>query len=373
MRKASPTVETSAFGSTPDGTAVDLFTLSNGRGAAARIASYGATVVSLQVPDRDGRLDDVVLGFDTLDGYLHHPRPYFGAICGRYANRIRRGQFTLDGREHVLARNDGENHLHGGKRGFDKVVWKARPLPARRGAGVELSYRSPDGEEGYPGNLDVRVTYALTGENALRIDYRATTDRPTLVNLTHHSYFNLDGAGRGDVLAHVLAIRAGRFTPVVEGLIPTGELRSVRGTPMDFTRPTAIGARIDSGDEQLAVAGGYDHNFVLGRTGARPSLAARLASPATGRVMEVLTTEPGVQLYSGNFLDGTVVGKGGRAYGHRFAVCLETQHFPDSPNQPGFPSTVLRPGETYRSTTIYRFSVASAPVSPSRTRRAARG
>jgi aldose 1-epimerase len=317
------------------------------------------------------------LGFASLEGYLANGRVYLGCIAGRYANRIRRGRFALDGREHQLARNDGENHLHGGVRGFDKVLWRARPLAPSRAAGVELSYRSPDGEEGYPGNLDVRVTYALTDENALRIDYRATTDRPTIVNLTHHGYFNLEGAGRGDVLGHVLAIRAGRFTPVGEGLVPTGELRPVGGTPMDFGRPTAIGARIGSADEQLARAGGYDHNFVLDRKGARPSLAARLSSPGTGRVMEVLTTEPGLQLYSGNFLDGTAVGKGGRAYQHRFGLCLETQHFPDSPNQPGFPSTVLRPGDPWRSTTVYRFSVEASgrrrAVSPSRTRRAARG
>lgn len=348
-------IETSPFGRTPDGTDVELYTLTGGGGAVARIASFGAIVVSLAVPDRDGRLDDVVLGFDTLDGYLLHPRPYFGAICGRYANRIRGGRFTLDGREYALACNDGENHLHGGQKGFDRAVWAARIA----GGGVELSLRSPDGEEGYPGDLSVRVRYALTDENALSIDYVATTDRATLVNLTHHSYFNLDGAGRGDVLGHVLTIDADRFTPVVEGLIPTGELRDVRGTPMDFTRPTPIGARIGSKDEQLLLARGYDHNWVLNRRGDGPSLAARVESPATGRVLEVLTTEPGVHFYSGNFLDGTFAGKGGRIYGRRHGLCLETQHFPDSPNQPGFPSTVLRPGETYRTTTVFRFSTHS--------------
>jgi aldose 1-epimerase len=351
VRKARPRVERSPFGQAPDGAPVDLYTLVSGKGAVARIATYGATVVSLEVPDREGRPGDVVLGFDSLDGYLANGRVYLGCIVGRYANRIREGRFALDGREHQLARNDGENHLHGGVRGFDKVVWTA----TARGAGVELAYESRDGEEGYPGNLSVRVAYSLTDENALAIDYAATTDRPTIVNLTHHGYFNLDGAGAGDVLGHLLAIDADRFTPVGAGLVPTGELRSVRGTPMDFTRPTAIGARIGSGDEQLALAGGYDHNLVLNRRGSGPSLAARLSSPGSGRVMEVLTTEPGLQLYSGNFLDGTVSGKGGRVYGHRSAVCLEAQHFPDSPNQPGFPSTVLRPGETYRATTIYRF------------------
>ena len=355
MKGTGPRVGRSPFGTAPDGTAVDLYTLANGMGAVARIATWGATVVSLEVPDRQGRPGDVVLGFDTLDGYLRYPRAYFGCIVGRYANRIAKGRFTLEGREHVLACNDGENHLHVGVSGFDKVVWKAEPLAARRGAGVELSYRSRDGEEGYPGNLEVTVAYALTEGNALEIDYVATADRPTVVNLTHHGYFNLDGAGRGDVLGHVLAIDAGRFTPVGAGLVPTGELRAVRGTPMDFMRPTPIGARIGSKDEQLAFAGGYDHNFVLDRAGGGPSRAARLLSPGSGRALEVLTTEPGLQLYSGNFLDGTVAGKGGRVYGHRSAVCLEAQHFPDSPNQPGFPSTVLRPGETYRATTIYRF------------------
>lgn len=357
MKGAGPRVWRSPFGTAPGGTAVDLYTLANGSGAVVRIATFGATVVSLEVPDRGGRLDDVVLGFDTLDGYLRNPTAYFGCIAGRYANRIARGRFVLDGREHVLACNDGENHLHGGVRGFDKVVWKARPLEASRGAGLELSYRSRDGEEGYPGNLDVTVTYALDDVNALEIGYLATADRPTVVNLTHHGYFNLDGAGRGEVLDHLLAVDAGRFTPVGAGLIPTGELRAVRGTPMDFGQPTAIGARIESRDEQLALAGGYDHNFVLDRTGDGPARAASLFSPASGRAMEVLTTEPGLQVYSGNFLDGTVAGKGGRVYGRRSAVCLEAQHFPDSPNQPGFPSTVLRPGETYRATTRYRFSV----------------
>lgn len=357
MKKAEPRVRKSPFGVAPGGTPVDLYTLASAGGAVARIATYGGIVVSLEVPDREGRAGDVVLGFDSLDGYLANGRVYLGCIVGRFANRIRGGRFALDGREHLLARNDGENHLHGGARGFDKVVWRASPRETAIGPGVELSYRSPDGEEGYPGCLDVTVLYALTDENALQIDYAATTDRPTIVNLTHHGYFNLDGAGAGDVLGHLLAIDADRFTPVVEGLVPTGELRAVRGTPMDFTRPTAIGARIGSEDGQLALAGGYDHNFVLNRRGGGPSHAARVASPASGRVLEVLTTEPGLQLYTGNFLDGTVAGKGGRVYGHRSAVCLEAQHFPDSPNQPGFPSTVLRPGETYRATTLYRFSV----------------
>ncbi len=353
-----PRIDESLFGALPDGTAVHLFTLTNGAGAIAQITSYGGRVVSLRVPDRYGRLADIVLGHDMLDGYLEDSGSYFGCVVGRYGNRIAKGRFTLGGRAYALARNDGENHLHGGIRGFDKVGWTARRVDGKRGVGLELTYLSPDGEEGYPGNLSVRVTYTLTSENELEIDYFAETDTTTVCNLSNHSYFNLDGAGTGDILGHQLMIDADHFTPVGKGLIPTGELRAVQGTPMDFTRPAAIGARIESEDEQIVLAGGYDHNWVLNRNGRGLSLAAKLVGSKTGRVMEVLTTEPGLQFYSGNFLDGTIAGKSGHVYERRSGLCLETQHYPDSPNHPSFPSTVLEPGGTYRTTTIYRFSVA---------------
>jgi aldose 1-epimerase len=298
-----------------------------------------------------------VLGFDDLQGYLAS-RACFGAIVGRYGNRIAGGRFTLGGRTYVLARNDGENHLHGGVRGFDKMVWAARPLADPAGVALELRHLSRDGEEGYPGNLDVVVTYRLTEDDALEIDYRATTDRATICNLTHHGYFNLDGGN--DILGHQLALRASRFTAIGAGLIPTGELRDVAGTPMDFRTATAIGARIGARDDQLALAGGYDHSWVLDRAVEGLLPAATLLGPVSGRILEVLTTEPGLQFYSGNFLDGTVRGKGGRLHGFRSGLCLEAQHFPDSPNQPRFPSTTLRPGESYRSSTVYRFSVADS-------------
>jgi len=344
------------FGRMPDGQQVELFTLANAHGLRAKIITYGAIVVSLEVPDRTGALADVVLGYDNLQQYLKDS-PYFGAIVGRYGNRIARGRFTLDGAEYRLATNDGRNHLHGGIRGFDKVLWKGEPFKEKQAVGVRLTYLSPDGEEGYPGNLNAIVTYRLTNENELRIDYEATTDKPTIVNLTHHSYFNLAGQGSGDILSHLLQINADRFTPVDSELIPTGELRSVDGTPLDFRRPTAIGARIGADDQQLRNGRGYDHNFVLNSGGTSLALAATVYQPTSGRVMEVLTTEPGLQFYSGNFLDGHHVGKGGRAYHYRTGFCLEAQHFPDSPNKPHFPSVVLRPGQTYRQTTIYRFSV----------------
>ncbi|MGH9902094.1 MAG: aldose epimerase family protein [Pyrinomonadaceae bacterium] len=339
-----------------DGKNVELYTLINRHGAEAKITNYGGIVVSLRVPDRDGKLDDVVLGFDGPEGYEKAPSTYYGALVGRYGNRIARGRFKLGGVEYKLATNNGENHLHGGDRGFDKVVWAARPLRrVRDGAALELTYLSRDGEEGYPGNLRARVVYTLTNGNELRIDYSATTDKATVVNLTHHSYFNLAGQGGGDILGHRLMINASRFTPINASLIPTGELRGVKGTPFDFTRPTAIGARIDGDDEQLKFGAGYDHNWVLkGRAGTLRK-AAEVYEPMTGRGMEVWTTEPGMQFYSGNFLDGAV-GKGGRVYERRHGFCLETQHFPDSPNKPNFPSTVLRPGGAYRTTTFYRFS-----------------
>jgi aldose 1-epimerase len=347
----------SSFGKTPDGEQVDLYTLTNKNGMEAAISTYGGAVVSLEVPDRNGKLGDVVLGYDSIDGY-GSDKSYFGAIVGRYANRIGHAQFTLDGKTYTLAKNNGENSLHGGIKGFNKAVWAAKEIPAKNGQALELTYVSKDGEEGFPGNLHVRVLYTLTDSNELRIDYSATTDKKTVVNLTNHSYFNLAGPGSGQILGHILTIEADKFTPVDSSLIPTGELRDVTGTPFDFRKPTAIGARIDSNDEQIKLGGGYDHNFVLRRKAGDPaSLAARVVEPTTGRVLEMWTTEPGMQLYTGNFLDGSARGKGGVAYTKRSAFCLETQHFPDSPNQPKFPSVVLDRGEQYHTTTIYRFSV----------------
>jgi aldose 1-epimerase len=344
-----------SFGKTADGQDVDLYTLKNSRGAEVKITSYGGTVTSLKVPDRKGKFDDIVLGFDNLDGY-QKATAYFGALIGRYGNRIGKGRFTLNGVEYKLATNNGENHLHGGIKGFDKVVWNAKPLKLANGAALVLTYLSKDGEEGYPGNLSVKVVYTLTNTNDLKIDYSATTDKDTIVNLTHHSYFNLAGQGNGDILKTRLWINAARFTPTDAGSIPTGELRSVSGTPFDFTRPTAIGARINQDYEQLKLGKGYDHNFVLnGRMGVL-RLVARASDPTSGRVMEVWTTEPGVQLYSGNFLDGSLTGIDGKVYQQRYGFCLETQHYPDSPNQPAFPTTVLRKGARYHTTTIYRFS-----------------
>ena len=338
-----------------DGQSVALYTLTNRNGVEAKITPYGGIVVSLKVPDRNGKLGDVVLGFDNLDSYLKGNDPYLGALIGRYGNRIGNGRFTLNGVEYKLATNNGPNHLHGGIKGFDKVVWNAQPAKTRRGAKLTLTYRSRDGEEGYPGNLSVRVVYTLTDNNELKIDYSATTDKDTVVNLTHHSYFNLAGQGNGDILNHQLMINADRFTPVDSTLIPTGELRSVKGTPFDFKQSTAIGARINQEDEQLKFGKGYDHNFVLnGRTGILRQ-AAKVTETSTGRVMEVWTTEPGLQFYSGNFLDGKT-GKQGKSYQIRYGLCLETQHFPDSPNKPDFPATVLRKGRIYRTTTIYKFA-----------------
>ncbi len=349
-------IEKHAFGKTADGTPVELYTLTNANGLEAKITNYGGIVVSLLVPDRDGKPGDVVLGYETLEEYIEN-NPYFGTLVGRYGNRIARGKFTLEGIEYTLAQNDGENHLHGGLKGFDKVVWKADAVRSKNSVGLKLTYLSKDGEEGYPGNLSVTVVYTLSNDNELKIEYTAVTDKVTIVNLTHHGYFNLAGAGLGDILGHELMIKADRFTPVDKGLIPTGELRSVKGTPMDFTRAVAIGARIDQAAEQLVLGGGYDHNWVLNNGDGSLTLAARVYEPTTGRVMEVYTTEPGIQFYSGNFLDGSITGKGGKVYEYRYGFCLETQHFPDSPNKPSFPSTVLKPGETYTTTTIYTFSV----------------
>jgi len=342
--------EKESFGQTPDGREVDLYTLTNTNGLRAKITNYGAILVSLEVPDRDGNIADITLGFDALDGYLKE-HPYFGAIVGRYANRIGKGRFVLDGVEYKLATNNGENHLHGGIKGFDKVVWKAEDVRAEsQKALVKMSYISEDGEEGYPGNMACTVTYTLTKDNELKISYEAETDKTTVVNLTNHSYWNLAGQGTGDILGHELMLNADKYTPVDEGLIPTGEIRSVKDTPMDFTLPMSIGSRIKQ------VGDGYDHNYVLNRGGDTLALAARVYEPTSGRVMEIYTTEPGVQLYTGNFLDGSLTGKAGKVYKKHYAFCLETQHFPDSPNKPNFPSAVLLPGQKYTSVTVYKFS-----------------
>jgi aldose 1-epimerase len=344
-----------AFGSMPDGTAVDLYVLTNINGCEAKITNYGGIVVSLKVPDRDGHLADVVLGFDTFEPYLG-AHPHFGALIGRYGNRIGKAKFTLDGTDYELAANNGENHLHGGLEGYDKKLWQADIVKDDAGEALRLRYVSEDMEEGYPGELSVEVIYRLTEDNGLRIDYRATTNKKTIVNLTHHSYFNLKDAGASNILDHEMMIAADRFTPVDAGLIPTGELRSVEGSPMDLRQPVPIGAHIDDDYEQLEFGGGYDHNWVLNNQDGTLALAARVHEPTTGRVMEVWTTEPGLQFYSGNFLDGSQVGKGGVQYEHRTGFCLEAQHYPDSPNKPEFPSTVLEPGDVYTQTTIYKFS-----------------
>jgi aldose 1-epimerase len=347
-------VQKQKFGKTENGTDVDLYKLTNANGLKAAIMTYGAIVVSLEVPDRNGKLADIVLGFDSLEEYLKG-HPYFGAIVGRYGNRIGKAKFTLNGVEYQLAANNNGNHLHGGIKGFDKVVWKGEPVKKDNAVGVKLSYLSKDGEEGYPGNLAATVIYTLTNNDELKIEYKATTDKPTPINVTHHSYFNLAGQGSGDILSHELMLNADRFTPVDQGLIPTGELRPVKGTPFDFTKPVAIGARINQDNQQLKFGLGYDHNFVLNSGGGKLALAAKLHEPSTGRVMEVHTTEPGIQFYSGNFLDGTNIGKGGKVYKHRNGFCLETQHFPDSPNKPEFPPVTLNPGETYEHVTVHKF------------------
>jgi aldose 1-epimerase len=340
------------FGAMPDGTPIFLYTLTNRRGIEARVMNYGAILVSLKTPDRAGRPADVTLGYDSLDEYLKQ-NPFFGAVVGRYANRIGKARFTLHGIEYKLPANNGPNCLHGGLRGFDKRVWKE---VASKPESLELSYESVDGEEGFPGKLTTRVTYTLTGANELRLDYHAAAAQDTVLNLTNHSYFNLSGEGSGNILGHSVRILADRFTPTDAGQIPTGELRPVAGTPLDFRIPQLIGARIDVDDESIRIGKGYDHNFVLDGVAGTVRLCARVDDPRSGRVMEVLTSEPGVQFYTANNLNG-VRGKGDKIYVRRSAFCLETQHFPDSPNQPKFPSTVLRAGKSYRSTTIYRFSV----------------
>jgi aldose 1-epimerase len=358
---AQPSVRKAAFGKTKEGVAVEIYTLTNRAGMTAKIMTYGATLTELTVPDRNGTLADVVLGFDTLEPYLAGV-PYFGSTVGRVGNRIAKASFTLNGRTYTLAANNGPNHLHGGVKGFDKVVWKAEVVPAKGGQAVKFSYRSPDGEEGYPGTLDASVVYTLTDRNELRLDYTATTDKATPVNLTHHSYFNLAGDGVGDILGHVLTIEADQITPVDDTLIPTGQFLPVKGTVFDFTSPTAIGARIARVPGPAPV--GYDHNYVLrkaeggGRAagGGSMALAAIVTEPKSGRTMGVRTTEPGLQFYSGNFLDGTIKNRKGVPYQKHAAFCLETQHFPDSVNHPGFPSTILEPGQTYRTSTVYAFS-----------------
>lgn len=348
------------FGMLSSGRQANVYTLRGSGGITADITDFGATLVRLSVPDRNGKFADVVLGFDSVAGYTQ-PGPYFGATIGRCGNRIAHGRFVLDGKHYTLATNNTPGgipcHLHGGPGGFDKVLWEPVSPAQPDGSRLQLRYRSRDGEEGYPGTLEAEVTYTLTGDAAVRIDYEATTDRATVVNLTNHSYFNLSGEGDRSILNHVLTLNGSRFTPVNAGLIPTGELAPVADTPFDFTAPHTIGERIEKPNEQLRFAGGYDHNFVLDRADGQLAIAATVLEPLSGRELEVLTTEPGVQFYSGNFLDGSLLGKNGHAYERRSGFCLETQHFPDSPNQPSFPSVVLRPGQTYRSTTVYRFRV----------------
>ena len=357
---SKPGVTVSEFGRMPDQRVVQLYTVTNANGLKMDVTNYGAIIVRLYVPDRDGKLDDIVLGFDEFSGYTPDS-PYLGAVVGRYGNRIADGKFTLDGKTYTLAKNNTPNgvpvHLHGGEVGFDKVLWNAEPVSKDGIHGVKLSYTAKDGEEGYPGNVTVTVHYWLTNENELKITYAATTDKATPLNVTQHTYFNLSGAGVGTILDHEVTLDASHFTPTDKGLIPTGEIAPVEGTPFDFRKPHKIGARIDADHEQLKLGGGYDHNWVLDKK--KPgelSRAAVVYEAKTGRQIEVFTTEPGIQFYAGNFLDGTIKGKQGRIYLYRGGLCLETQHFPDSPNQPNFPSTILRPGKTYESTTIYRFS-----------------
>lgn len=343
------TIEKAPFGKTPDGTAVDLYTLKNAHGVTVKVMTYGCIITEIDVPDRHGQMGDIVLGFDNLDQYLQ-PHPYFGAVVGRYANRIAKGKFTLDGQQYTLATNNYPNALHGGLKGFDKVVWDAEPKVVSHGVAIRFTYVSRDGEEGYPGNLNVAVTYTLTDDNELRMDYEAVTDKATVINVTNHSYFNL--AGTGDILGTELRLNANAYTPVDDTLIPTGEIAPVKGTPMDFTTAKPIGRDLG---QLTNVPQGYDHNFVLNRAGKGLALCAQVYEPTTGRTIEVSTTQPGVQFYSGNFLDGTLTGKRGMVYKQHDGFCLETQHFPDSPNQPSFPSTVLRPGQTYLHSTVFKF------------------
>ena len=348
-------IEKEPFGLTNEGKQVDLFKISHQDGMIVTIINYGAIVTSLFVPDKEGVLADIVLGYETLKEYVED-RSYFGATVGRIGNRVADGKFVLDGVKYELARNDGENHLHGGIKGFNKRIWVPEIIDRRGIPTLKMTYLSKDGEEGYPGNLRISVSYSLTNDNGLKIDYAAETDKLTILNPTHHSYFNLSGAGNGEILDHVLTINADTFTPVREGLIPIGEIRDVTGTPLDFRNPKAIGERINANDEQITLGLGYDHNWVLNNWDSSLNLAVTLYDSRSGRFMEVFTTEPGMQFYSGNFLDGSITGKEGKIYHHRSALCLEADHFPDSPNQPDFPPVTLGPGETYEQTTIYRFS-----------------
>lgn len=346
------------FGKMPDGTAVEAYTLTNKHGVKLRAMTYGAIVLSLETPDRDGKSADIVLGYNTLGEYIKDT-PYFGAVVGRYGNRIANGKFSLEGKDYTLATNNEPGglkcSLHGGLKGFDKVVWRGEGLVKDGAQGVKFSYTSKDGEEGYPGTLNLSVTYLLTDANEWKVDYEATTDKATPVNVTQHSYFNLKGEGNGDILGHELTFKASKFTPVTVGLIPTGELRPVKGTPFDFTTPHSIGERVKADDEQMKFGGGYDHNWVLDNQDGKLALAASVHEPTTGRTLAVLTTEPGLQFYCGNFLDGKLTGKSGKPYQFRNGFCLETQHYPDSPNQPAFPSTILQPGKTLKSTTVFQF------------------
>lgn len=354
--KPQVSISSEAFGTLSDGVAVELFTLTNAHGVQAKIINYGGIITHLFVPDKDGNLGDVVLGYNELEKYEKN-NPFFGAIVGRYGNRIANAQFSLDGETYMLAKNNGPNHLHGGVKGFDKVVWQATPYTEANSAVLELAYTSADMEEGYPGQLDVTVTYSITNDNELKIDYYATTSKPTVCNLTNHTYFNLKDAGASPILDHVMQIDADRYTPVDETLIPTGELAPVEGTPFDFREPTAIGARINEDHQQLKYGNGYDHNFVLNGDWGTVRNVCTVKEENSGRIMHVLTSEPGMQFYTGNFLDGSITGKNDTVYGFRHGFCLETQHFPNSPNEPDFPSVVLNPGETYETTTIYKFSV----------------
>ena len=348
-------IKKTVFGTLPDGRVADQYTLKNANGMEVKISNYGGVITHLTAPDKDGKFEDIVLGFDSLAGYFTPP-PYFGAIIGRYGNRIAKGKFTLDGKEYNLAKNNGENHLHGGLVGFDKVLWNAEAIEGEESA-LKLTYLSKDGEEGYPGNLNVTVIYTLQKDNSLKIEYAATTDKATVINLTNHSYFNLSGFKK-DVLDQEVTLNADRYLPVDKGLIPTGELRSVTGNVFDFTKPTVIGKGInDIKDEQIKLGGGYDHAWILNKKGNELSLAATVLEKTSGRKMEVLTTEPAIQFYTGNFLDGKITGKGGVNYPKRFALCLESEHYPDSPNQSAFPTVVLKPNEKYSTTTIYKFSV----------------
>ena len=355
-RTKGPSVTRAPFGHTKDGTPVEIYTLENARGMKIRVMTYGGIIQQIMAPDREGHLADVVLGFDSLEGYVKES-PYFGAIVGRYANRIAHGQFTLDGKTYHLPINNGPNSLHGGLVGFDKVVWHAEPFTHGDSVGLVLTHSSPNGDQGYPGDLHVRVTYTLTPMDEIVVDYHATTDKATPINVSQHSYFNLKGEGNGDILGHILTIHASHYTPIDSTFIPTGQIESLEGSPLNFEKPTAIGKRINEPNQQLVFAHGYDHNYVLDRTGPGMFHAVHVLEPTTGRTLDVYTTQPGLQFYSGNFLDGTIHGKSGHVYVHRGGFCLETQHYPDSPNHANFPSTILRPGETFHQVTVFKFGV----------------